>query len=60
VQVGEAACFAIILTAEAYVHEYARAGRLEQVVEKASDVQALARTLFAQGGYSLSQTATPP
>jgi AcrR family transcriptional regulator len=60
VQVSEAACFAIILTAEAYVHEYARAGRLEQVVEKASDVQALARTLFAQGGYSLSQTATPP
>jgi hypothetical protein len=28
------------------VHEYARQGRLEQVVEKTSDVQQLARTLF--------------
>ncbi len=47
VQISEAAAFAIILTAEAYVHEYARAGRLEQVVEKTGDVQQLARALFA-------------
>jgi AcrR family transcriptional regulator len=46
VEVGEAAAFAIILTGEAYVHEYARAGRLEQVVEKTAEVQAMARTLF--------------
>jgi AcrR family transcriptional regulator len=49
VQIDEAACFAIILTAEAYVHEYARSGRLEQVVEKTAAVQALACALFAQG-----------
>jgi AcrR family transcriptional regulator len=48
VEIGEAACFAIILTAEAYVHEYAREGRLEQVVEKTVGVQALARELFAR------------
>jgi AcrR family transcriptional regulator len=47
VEIGEAACFAIILTAEAYVHEYARDGRLEQVVQKTRDVQELARALFA-------------
>lgn len=46
VEIDEASCFAIILTAEAYVHEYARQGRLEQVVEKTGDVQQLARTLF--------------
>jgi AcrR family transcriptional regulator len=46
VEIDEATCFAIILTAEAYVHEYARQGRLEQVVEKTADVQQLARTLF--------------
>jgi AcrR family transcriptional regulator len=46
VEIDEASCFAIILTAEAYVHEYARQGRLEQVVEKTVDVQQLARTLF--------------
>ncbi len=46
VELDEATCFAIILTAEAYVHEYARQGRLEQVVEKTADVQELARTLF--------------
>jgi hypothetical protein len=46
VEIDEASCFAIILTAEAYVHEYARQGRLEQVIEKTGDVQELARTLF--------------
>jgi AcrR family transcriptional regulator len=44
---GEAAYAAIIVTAEAYVHEYALRGRLERVVEKAPNVQALARLLFA-------------
>jgi AcrR family transcriptional regulator len=48
VEIDEASCFAIILTAEAYVHEYARAGRLELVVEKTEAVQWLARALFAR------------
>lgn len=47
VQISEAAAFSIILTAEAYVHEYACAGRLEQVVEETASVQELARALFA-------------
>jgi hypothetical protein len=45
----ETAYMAIVLTAEAYVHDYARRGCVEQVVEKAPAVQALARTLFAHG-----------
>lgn len=44
----EPACAAIILTAEAYVHEYARQGRLAEVVEKAPGVQVLALSLFEQ------------
>lgn len=49
VEIDEASCFAIILTAEAYVHEYARRGCLEHVVEKTPAVQALARRLFVRG-----------
>jgi AcrR family transcriptional regulator len=49
VELGEAAYAAIILTAEAYVHEYALRGQLEQVSEKAATVQALARKLFEHG-----------
>lgn len=52
VELDEAACAAIILTAEAYVHEYARRGRLARVVEKAPGVQALARSLFAPATVS--------
>ncbi len=48
VEIDEAACFAIILTAEAYVHDYARRGELERVVERTEAVQALARKLFAR------------
>jgi AcrR family transcriptional regulator len=48
VQIGETDAFAIILTAEAYVYEYARKRRLDEVVERAADVQALARSLFAR------------
>jgi AcrR family transcriptional regulator len=48
-QPGEASFAAIVLTAEAYVHEYARRGRLARVQEKAAPVQALAHTLFAHG-----------
>lgn len=48
VAIEEMACFAIILTAEAYVHEYARAGRLEQVIERTAALQAFARSQFAQ------------
>jgi AcrR family transcriptional regulator len=53
VRIDETAAFAIILTAEAYVHEYARKRRLDEVVEKTGAVQALARSLFEHG------TATP-
>jgi AcrR family transcriptional regulator len=49
VEIDAVACFAIILAAEAYVHEYARTGRLEQVVEKTAAVQAFARSLFVPG-----------
>jgi AcrR family transcriptional regulator len=48
VQIDEAAAFAIVLTAEAYVHEYARKRRLDEVVERTGAVQALARSLFAR------------
>jgi AcrR family transcriptional regulator len=57
VEIDEAACFAIILTAEGYVHEYAREGRLEHVVEKTADVQALARGLFTPGSAADSARA---
>ncbi len=46
VKIDEAACFAIILTSEAYVHDYARRGELERVVERTQPVQAMARGLF--------------
>jgi AcrR family transcriptional regulator len=49
VELNEAAQAAIILTAEAYVHEYARTGMLDRVVEKAPGVQALARALLEHG-----------
>jgi AcrR family transcriptional regulator len=49
VEVDEASCMAILLTAEAYVHEYARTGRLDLVIEKEPAVQSLAAVLFGQG-----------
>jgi AcrR family transcriptional regulator len=52
VSVDDAACKAILLTSEAYVHEYARRGRLEEVVECAPAVQALARRLFEPSSAS--------
>ena len=48
-ELGEVGCAAIVLAAEAYVHEYARRNRVRKVEEKASDVLALARTLFQHG-----------
>jgi AcrR family transcriptional regulator len=48
VEIDEVAAAAIILAAESYVHEYARKGQLEQVVERTPGVQALARSLFAR------------
>jgi AcrR family transcriptional regulator len=45
----QVACAAIVLTAEAYVHDYARRGRVKRVAEKAPAVQALARALFEHG-----------
>ncbi|HEX3910791.1 MAG TPA: helix-turn-helix domain-containing protein [Solirubrobacteraceae bacterium] len=49
VEIDETAALAIIVTAEAYVHEYARARRLEDVTERTAAVQALARSLTRQG-----------
>jgi AcrR family transcriptional regulator len=46
VAIDETACFAIILTAEGYVHDYARRGELARVVERSAGVQVLARRLF--------------
>jgi hypothetical protein len=43
------ACAAIVLAAEAYVHDYARRGRVKRVGERAPAVQALARALFEHG-----------
>jgi AcrR family transcriptional regulator len=47
--VDPVACAAIVLAAEAYVHDYARRGRVESVGERAGAVQALARALFEHG-----------
>ena len=46
---GEVAAAAIILTSEAYVHDYARRGRVRHVQEAAPAVLALADTLFHHG-----------
>ena len=48
-ELDEVALAAIIVTAEAYVHDYARRGRVERVGEVTPRVQALARTLFDRG-----------
>jgi AcrR family transcriptional regulator len=48
-ELDEVACAAIIVTAEAYVHDYARRGVVERVEEVTPRVQALARTLFDHG-----------
>jgi len=46
VQVDEAGYAAILLTAEAYVHDHARRGCLDRVVERSPAVQELAAHLF--------------
>lgn len=48
-ELDEVAFVAIILTAEAYVHDYARRGCVDRVGEKAAAVQSLARVLFEHG-----------
>ena len=50
VELDEAAYAAILLAAEAYVHDYALRGRLDEVVERAPAVQELARLLFERAG----------
>jgi AcrR family transcriptional regulator len=52
VRPDEAAYLAIVLTAEAQVHDYALRGRVEHVTERAADVGALARALFTGGAVS--------
>jgi AcrR family transcriptional regulator len=47
VHLDETASLAIVLTAEAQVHEYALRGRVERVTERSGDVCELARSLFA-------------
>ncbi len=46
----ETSCAAIVLSAEACVHEYALRGRVHMVGEQTGAVQGLARALFAAGG----------
>jgi AcrR family transcriptional regulator len=48
-RVEDTAYLAIVLSAEAQVHDYALRGRVEHVGERAADVGALARTLFTSG-----------
>ena len=49
VRLDHAAYLAIVLTAEAEVHDYALRGRVAQVTERTAEVTALARALFASG-----------
>jgi len=57
VSIDETGCFAIILVSEAYVHEYARQRRLDEVVQMTGAVQAMARSLFARGRHDGAQPA---
>lgn len=57
VEIDETACFAVILVAEAYVHESARQRRLDEVVEKTAAVQALARSVFERERLSSAEPA---
>lgn len=57
IDIDETAALAIVLAAESYVHEYARRGRLDEVVEKTEAVQALAHSLFERGGVGEAQPA---
>jgi len=50
--VEEVACAAIVLAAGAYVHDYARSGRVKRVGERAAAVQALARAVRARRGLT--------
>lgn len=59
VELEEAASAAIILTAEAYVHDYALQKRLDQVREKTPCVQQLARSLFARRAAPVSDESDP-
>jgi AcrR family transcriptional regulator len=52
IDLDETAYMAILLTAEAYVHDYACGGRLDEVTERAPAVQELARLLFERGAQS--------
>jgi AcrR family transcriptional regulator len=52
VHLDETAYAAILLTAEAYVHDYALSGRLAEVVERAPAVQQLAQGLFERGALA--------
>jgi len=58
IALDDAACLAILLTAEAFVHEYALNGRLHRAVEREPAVQALAAVLFEQGASSPNATAS--
>jgi AcrR family transcriptional regulator len=49
VRADDTAYLAIVLTAEAQVHDYVLRGRVEHVTERSAEVVALARTLFGCG-----------
>jgi AcrR family transcriptional regulator len=48
-RLDDTAYLAIVLSAEAQVHDYALRGQVDQVAERAPEVCALARSLFATG-----------
>jgi AcrR family transcriptional regulator len=54
VRLDEAGYMAILLTAEGYVHDYARRGRLDRVVERSPAVQELAALLFERDAHAAS------
>jgi AcrR family transcriptional regulator len=54
VRLDETAYLAIVLAAEAQVHDYALSGQLEDVTERAAQVVALARALFDCGSTTSS------
>jgi AcrR family transcriptional regulator len=49
---GAVAYEAIVLTAEAHVHDHARRGCVERVTERAPEVRALAQSLFSDGVHA--------
>ena len=56
---SDAAYDAIVLTAEAHVHDYARRGCVQSVPERAHEAQALARSLFGEAAAPAGTSGAP-